>query len=205
MPKPFRWLGNFSEMAGENTEARRDRVRTLWIKPDRQIAEILIDEGYAGAVPRTEERQQRQLATTQRNVWNDRAFWRKTWREAKRITTADANETRGEHLAVLDSYRDEGIAKLGDKKLKGTPFAQTLQALARIEELRAKATGVDELQPIDPEADKPKVPVVGLVLGTNQISPEMRAQLRDQGIEIGDAAPHVRSQLGRASANDPRS
>lgn len=174
-------------MASEKTDERRARVRTLWIHSDRQIAEILIDEAYGGAKLRTAEGRRRQLESMRRLVWNDRRWWKKTWRDQKRLTSQDASETRGEYLAVLDSYRDVGRDILTDPRMKGTPRVQALVALTRLEEARAKATGVGELEPPeDDDSDKAKPAVIGVVLGLRNVSPEMREQLRAQGVNIED-------------------
>jgi len=171
-------------MASEQTEARRARVQALWIRKDRDIAQQLIEEGYAGEEKQSPDARRRQLATMIRNVWNDRAALRKMWREQKRMTHEDASETRGEYLAILDAYRDMGIEKITAGNLKGTPFAQTLMALARITEARGKATGVGEMDA--PDEGGKKLPVLGLLIGTKGVSKDMREQLRAQGVEIGD-------------------
>lgn len=173
-------------MASENTEARRERVRSLWIKSDHAIAEILIEEGFGGTVRRTVEGKKKQIETMRRSVWNDRAALRKQWRTMKRATLEDAHESRGEHLAVLDALQDIGVEMLSDAKLKGTPKAQALQAVTRIVEAKGKALGVGETAPADETDPTDRPSVVGLVLGTKNLSPGMRAELRDQGYVLDD-------------------
>lgn len=173
-------------MASENTEARRARVRSLWLKSDRQIAEVLLEEGYGGAIKKTADGRRTQLASMTRNVWNDRKKLREEWRDAKRATAADAHESRGEHLAVLDSLQEMGVEMLADPKLKGTPKAQALQAVTRIVEAKGKALGVGETT-IEPEDDgKSRPSVVGLVVSAKNLSPEMKDTLRSQGYEFDD-------------------
>lgn len=174
-------------MASDNTEARRQRMRSLWLLNDRQIAERLIEEGYGGAVPRTAEGKRKQVASMQRNVWNDRKWWRETeWRKEKLITAADANETRGEYIAVLDSLREIGVEILMNPKEKGTPRTQALVALTRIEEAKAKATGVAQIEQLEPENAGDRPLAMGVVLGVRAISPEMKQELREQGYDIDD-------------------
>jgi hypothetical protein len=130
-------------MAGDRTEARRARVRTLWAKPDRRIAEILIEEGFGGASKRTAAGKAKQLSSMVRNVWNDRVALRKKWREQKKATIEDVNETRGEYLARLESFSSDALEILEDDKMKGTPRVQALSELRQIEQAKAKACGVD--------------------------------------------------------------
>lgn len=190
-------------MANENTVARRARVRSLWLKSDAQIAEILLEEGFGGPIKRTTDGRRKQIDTMRRNVWNDREALKKEWRAAKRATSEDAHESRGQHLAVLDSLQDMGVEMLSDPKLKGTPRAQALQALTRIVEAKGKALGVGEVAPADPESEDDATPgVVGLILSTKNLSPEMRDELRAQGYVIddeddGDGSPASAAQTSK--------
>lgn len=157
-------------MASDKTDARRERMRTLWIKTDQQVAEILIEEGYGGPIPRTADGRRRQVETMRRNVWNDRQWHRKKWRSEKAATHEDAHETRGEYLAVLDSYKEVGVDIISDPKMKGTPRVQALVALTRIEEAKAKARGVAESVAPPTDDERPAVPFLGVVVGINKLS-----------------------------------
>lgn len=159
-------------MASDNTAARRERVRSLWIRTDQQIAEILVEEGYGGETPRTADGRRKQLATMRRNVWNDRQWLRKKWRSEKAATKEDTHETRGEYLAVLDSYKEVGVDIISDPKMKGTPRVQALVALTRIEEAKAKARGVAESVAPPTDDDRAEVPFLGVVVGLNNLSPD---------------------------------
>lgn len=162
-------------MASENTEARRERMRALWTKSDRRIAEILIEEGFAGATKRTKDGQQKQIATTIRNVYNDRLWWRKQWRAKARATEQDVNETRGEYLARLDSYASEALMLLDDPKLKGTPRVQALSELRQIEQAKAKAVGVAEVPPEAPDGDgASSAPYLGIVVNLDGTSDDAK-------------------------------
>jgi len=144
-------------MAGDKTEARRARVRELWTKPDRRLAEVLIEEGYAGATKTTAAGRATQLNSMAKNVWNDRAYWRKTWRKAKRATVEDVNETRGEYLARLEAFSAQAVEILDDPKVKGTPRVQALSEARQLEQAKAKAHGVDVA--IEVEQDDDGIPV----------------------------------------------
>lgn len=196
-------------MPGQDTRARRARVRSLWLKTDIEIAERLIDEGFAGKVPRGDTDKQKQLDSMRRNVWNDREALRKEWRAVKRLSVEDVHETRGEYLAILESLQDIGVEMLGDTKLKGTPKAQALQAVTRIVEAKGKAGGVAELEPQQADDDKPLPPIVGVIVGASAVSDETRKQLREQGVELDNdqegSTPKVRSKRRRASADRPGS
>jgi hypothetical protein len=174
-------------MASDQTEARRERMRSLWINPDRKIAEILIEEGYAGQVHHTADAKRKQLAAMQRNVWNDRQWWKKKWRAEKNATNEDASETRGEYLAVLDSYKEVGVDILGDPKVKGTPRVQALVALTKIEEAKAKARGVAETTPVPPGDDGPTAPFLGVVVGLKNLSPNVIKRIKKWGKGEDDA------------------
>lgn len=172
-------------MASDNTESRRERVRSLWIKPDRRVAEILIDEGFAGPVPTTADGKRKQLASMTKNVWNDRKWWRQAWRAAKRLTNEDLCETRGEYIATLDAIGAAVTEILEDPKIKGTPRVQAASEFRQVQQAKAKASGVAEPAPATDAADTGMKPVViGVVLGTGNVSAETRDELRQQGIEI---------------------
>lgn len=174
-------------MANNNTDARRDRVRSLWTKSDRKIAEILIEEGFAGVIPRTAAGKVKQLDSTRRRVWDDRLAFRKAWREKKRATNEDLCETRGEYLASLDSFAADAVEILENQAVKGTPRVQALSELRQLEQAKAKANGVAELAPATAVPDPGAKPIViGVVFGTRNVSPETREELRQQGIELDD-------------------
>jgi hypothetical protein len=128
-------------------------MRTLWAKSDQRIAEILIEEGFGGALKRTAAGRQKQLESMRRNVWNDRAWWRKKWRNSAKATTQDLNETRGEYLARLDSFSNDAQELLEDRNVKGTPRVQALSELRQIEQAKAKAHGVDAAIEQEPDDD----------------------------------------------------
>lgn len=174
-------------MASENTEARRARVRSLWLKPDRHVAEILLEEGFGGAIRRTSDGRVTQLASMVRNVINDRKWWRKTWRSEKRATNEDIYESRGEHIAALDSLQDVGLEMLSDPTIKGTPKAQALQAVTRILEAKGKALGVAEVSAPEPEDNGgPMVPFVGVVLDMSNVAPDVRKRVSGKRRDDGD-------------------
>ncbi|HSY50408.1 MAG TPA: hypothetical protein VLC46_16470 [Thermoanaerobaculia bacterium] len=163
-------------MAGDQTEARRARMRELWNKPDKTVAEILIEEGFGGPEKRTAVGKARHLATMTRNVWNDRKWWKKQWRESKRATTQDVNESRGEYLARLDSLVADAGRLLDDKGMKGTPRVQALSELRQLEQAKAKAHGVDaaiEQDPDDSDA-RPRQKVLVYVVNESNSSEESR-------------------------------
>jgi hypothetical protein len=164
-------------MAGEETEARRERVRSLWVRSDKDIAQILTEEGFGGPPKKTADGKRTALASMQRNVWNDRKWWREKWRNVKTSTTEDAHETRGEYLATLDSYRGIGLEIATNPKEKGTPRTQALMALARIGEAKAKAQGVAEVEALPPEDDERSVPFNGIVVGLANLSPEAQRRI----------------------------
>ena len=163
-------------------------MRTLWMKSDRKIAEVLIEEGFGGSTQRTADGKRKQLATMQRNVWNDRQWWKKTWRKQARATSGDLNETRGEYLAQLDSFIAEGIEILDDPKTKGTPRVQALSELRQLEQAKAKARGVAETEPGSPDdTDGPKVPFLGVVVGLKKITPAALKKINEwNGSVTGD-------------------
>lgn len=167
-------------MPSEKTDSRRERVRLLAVvKNDRKAAEILIEEGYAGRVARTADAKTRQLAAMQVQVGRDRKWLRQQWREAKKITGEDAHETRGEHIAVLDSLHELGVEKLLEPGVKGTPFAQMLLALTRIAEIRAKATGAADAERADDDSG-PAIPFVGAILDLSDLSAAVAAEVKKQ-------------------------
>src|SRR5688500_11331227 len=106
-------------MASDLTEARPERVRSLWPRKDRDITQISIDEGYAATSPKTPDAIRKQLVAMIVQVGRDRVFWRQTWRKAKALTSEDAHETRGEYLATLSAYRDIGLEIAADPKERG--------------------------------------------------------------------------------------
>jgi hypothetical protein len=154
-------------------------MRSLWINSDRDIAARLIEEGYAGPAPKTKEGKAKQLASMSRNVWNDREWWKKTWRTRKPATSADASETRGEYVAILDSYKEVGVEILTDGSMRGTPRVQALVALTRLAEAKAKATGVAEAAPAEPESGRASVPFLGIVADFGNLSPAARKKIRE--------------------------
>lgn len=142
------------------------------MRPDIKVAEVLRDEGFGGPVPRTADGKRKHLEALKRNVCNDRAYWKKTWRTQKRATNEDTAESRGEYVATLDYLQDVGVEILSDPKVKGTPRSQALVATTKVVEAKAKAAGVAEIPPAEPEAPDSGVPFFGLMLSTEKVSPE---------------------------------
>lgn len=166
-------------MASDNTEARRERVRTLCLKSDRKIAEILIEEGYGDQPKRTADGRRKQLSAMTRNVCNDRKWWKKQYREQKAATTQDANESRGEYLARLDSLIDEALQLLEDKMVKGTPRVQALSEIRQLEQAKAKALGVAEVPPAEPDGDgENPAPFLGIVVGIDGLSEDAKKRVK---------------------------
>jgi hypothetical protein len=166
-------------MANDRTDSRRVRMRELWIRNDRQIAEILIEEGFSTATPRTPDAKRKQLEAMRLCVFGDRRWWKKQWRTAKDATKEETHETRGEHLATLDSYQAIGVDILTDLNMRATPRVQALIALARIQEARAKATGVAEVAAAPPEGENAvRIPFLGVVVGLDQLTPAAMKKIR---------------------------
>lgn len=181
-------------MASNETEARRRRVRQLWGKPDKAIAQILIEEGFkvsCGRAPKTkparEEWEATRLDRMRRNVCNDREAWEKVWRQRTTVSGEEYSVAREAHIASLESDLEEIHELLDEAGTKPTAKAMLIGEKRQTRALLAKARGVEELAAPDPDAEnKPKVLAVGLVLGTRSISPDTRQQLREQGVDIGD-------------------
>jgi hypothetical protein len=181
-------------MANDRTLERRERVRQLWGKPDRIIAEILLEEGFtAGAerVPRTkakrDEAEARKLNSMRRNVWNDREWWRVQWKKRATLpTSSDISVAREEHIASLESDLEDIFTMLEDEATKTTAKAMLIGERRMTRALLAKTRGVDELGAPDPDGEKPPAPVVGMLLGTASVTPELRKRLREQGVVIED-------------------
>jgi hypothetical protein len=179
-------------MAGDRTEERRRRVRELWGKPDKAIAQILLEEGHrpeSGTKPRTKAAKDaaaaRALDSMRRNVWNDREWWRAKARKRATapVTNEDVEVQRFEHIASLESDLEE-IHELIDEADKPTAKAILMGEKRQTRALLAKARGIDELAPRESEGNEKQPPVVGVVLGTENISPEMKEELRQQGYKI---------------------
>jgi hypothetical protein len=181
-------------MASDRTLERRERVRQLWGKPDRIIAETLLDEGFTsgtGRTPRTkakrDEWEARRVDSMRRNVWNDREWWRAQWKKRASLpTSSDLAVAREEHIASLESDLEDIFTMLEDGETKTTAKAMLIGERRMTRALLAKTRGVDELAAPDPEGDKPPAPVVGMLIGTASVTPELRQRLREQGVVIED-------------------
>ncbi len=169
----------------------------MWGKPDRIIAETLLAEGFTttrAKTPRTSAEKRAagalQIETMRRNVWNDREWWRVFWkkRAAEPVTNEDASVQREEHIASLESDLEEIHDLIDEAGTKPTAKAMLIGEKRQTRALLAKARGVDELAPRDSDPDGAKPAVIGLVFGTKNISPEMRAKLREQGVEVDEEA-----------------
>lgn len=175
--------------------ARRLRVRELFGRSARVIAETLLDEGFevkCGRKPRTkadgEMWEKRRLAAMTRNVINDKTWWREEWKNKRQLTGEDPNVAREEHLAALMSDVEEINELLDSGGTKATAKAILVGERRQTRALLAKALGVEELAPRDPEADQKRPLVVGLVIGTKNVSADARARLREQGIDLPEAS-----------------
>lgn len=160
-------------MASDLTDARRKRVRELFGKADKRIAEILIEEGHFGPVKRTKEVQHLQLETARRTVSRDKQWWRKLWSDEKRKPARMTNE---EYISRLETRISDLDEMLDDAKIKSTPRVQAIDTLRKIEESIAKASGVDVLEP-KPPGDGPAAPFIGLIMDLSECSSETKEKL----------------------------
>lgn len=184
-------------MAGQQTNERRKRVRQLWGKSDPSIAQILLEEGFTvdreAAAPKGRAARAAWDADTvqamRRRVCSDREWWRKRWKKKAALPTkpTDFIIAREEHIASLESDLEDIQELIEDTATKTTARAMLIGERRQTRLLLAKTRGVDELAPPDSDPDNAAAPpVVGLILGTDSISPEMRERLRAQGVLIGD-------------------
>ena len=171
-------------MPSDLTEARRERTRELWGKSDRKIAEKLLEEGFHGPVSRNREEKIRQIASLRRTVWNDREFWREKWRTEAKAEKSKDPVSRQEYLAGLETVQDELEDVISDGATKSTPRVQALSEMRQIKQAIGKALGVDAAPPAVGGEDAVKPIVVGLLIGTENVSEEARGKLKEQGIDI---------------------
>lgn len=172
-------------MASDRTNERRERVLEMLAKSDRAIAKELIRERFFGAVPRNADDRARHLDNARRTVGKDRAWWRGQWKalQAEKITPADSRADVEEFIARLKSRLNDVEEVLDDALVKSTPRVQAIDAAVKIEIAIARARGSD----VAPERPADAVPppiALGVILGTKNVSPEMKQRLRKQGVEI---------------------
>lgn len=176
------------------TDERRLRVLEMWGRKDRHIAQILIEEGFetdAGAVPLSphlkDAWQVKSADQMRRNVSNDKAWWRDRWRReaGKPAAPEDVAVQREEYVAALESDLDELADLMVDVATKSTAKAILHGEKRQTRALIAKARGID--QAIERPAEPPtKVPVIGVVIGTKNVSSDMKAILKKQGVKFDD-------------------
>jgi hypothetical protein len=177
-----------------STRARRARVRELFGRSNREIAETLLDEGFeiasAERRPRTTkavaEWDAKRVAAMTRNVINDKEWFREQWKAKRELSTDDPLVAREEHIAALSSDLDQINDFIGETATKPTAKSIAFGERRQTRALLAKARGVEEIAPRDPDADKPRPVIVGLRIGTTSLTAEELRELKERGVEIGD-------------------
>lgn len=170
------------------TAERRKRVRELWGRPDRMVAEILIEDGFRvcdAPMPRGADARRTYLESMRRRVSDDREWWREHWRtRAETPTRKDFTVARQEHIASLESDLEDIQAMIDDHATKATAKAMLIGERRQTRALLAKTRGVEELI-ADPDSESGAPPkVIGVVLGMENVSKETRDLLRAQGVPI---------------------
>lgn len=161
-------------MANDLTDARRERVRELWGKSDRRIAETLLEEGYGGPAKRTKDARLQQTESMRRQVHRDREHWREVWREQAK--KPGGRTTVDEYVAKLRTRIEDLEEMLDDQFLKGTPRVQALGEIRQIEQAIAKTEGTDIAARDDDDSDT-GAPFLGLLLDFSNCSDEVRDRL----------------------------
>lgn len=181
-----------NEKRDSRTDERRQRVLQMFGKKRSLIAKVLLEEGFeidSGEQPVTkallEAWQARRLASMCRNVDNDFEFWDKEWRKRSKIPRSgedNASELEG-YIASLRSDLDDIDDLIVDEKTKPTAKAILLGEKRQTRALIAKARGVDQAVERAAEPDA-KIPVLGLIIGTKNVSDEMRERLEKHGVKF---------------------
>jgi hypothetical protein len=170
-------------MANDRTEGRRERVRELYAKNNRRLAEILIDEGFFGPRGKTAEARGRQLDTARRQVLRDRDFWRTYWRTQRKVSIEDRNVTIEEYIAKLETRIEQLEEMLDDPKLKATPRVQAMAELRQLEQAIAKARGIGDpsLAAADVDGEGNARPFLGVVVNLGKVSAEAVKKIEEFG------------------------
>ena len=162
-------------MANERTDARRARVRELFGKSDKRIAEILIEEGFFPS-RRTKEGRIQQLDSARRRVYDDRQWWREQWKSEKRLTR-DRSVSTEEYIAKLETRIADLEEILDDPRTKGTPRVQSLSEIRQLEQAIAKALGIDAAERDDGDGEGNGNTFTTLILDVSACSPETKGKL----------------------------
>jgi hypothetical protein len=154
----------------ELTDARRERVRELFGKPDRWIADALLEEGFFGPTKRTKDAQITQRETARRTVERDRAWWREHWKKPRTVTVQDMNVSSEEYIARLETRIADLQTILDNPQTKSTAAVNAVSEIRQLEQAIAKARGVEQAVDKAPEQDSgPSVPFIGLVLDVSKV------------------------------------
>lgn len=126
------------------------------------------------------------MVNARQTVWRDRQAIEEAHRKNRLEEKQDAATDSFRYIARLKSRIEDLEQVLDSPSLRPTAAVQANEAIARIEERIARAQGVVELAPSEADETENKQIVVGLRLGFQNVSDEMKDKLRAQGIEIGD-------------------
>jgi len=155
----------------QSIDDRRERVAELYGKRDRRIAELLIDEGYFGTLPRMADERRRFVLTAKRTVCNDRAAIRaEAAKKRKDLAGEFIDITSADYILRMRSRINDAEDILDDPKARPTAKVQALSEMRLLEEAIAKSQGVDVADRGASEDDAPQVPFLGLVVDLRNVS-----------------------------------
>lgn len=160
---------------------RRERVAELFGKRDRRIAEILVDEGFFGPLPRLKAELGTFVLNAKRTVNKDR-HWLQQEAEKRRkeLGAGAAAFASADYALRLRSRVYDAEEILEDPKSRPTAKVQALSEIRLLEELLAKSAGVAVAAPApeDPEGGGSLGrPFLGIIVGFDKVSPEARAKI----------------------------
>jgi len=160
---------------------RRERVAELFGKRDRRIAEILVDEGFFGPLPRLKAELETFVLNAKRTVNKDR-HWiqQETERRRKELGAGGTAIASADYALRLRSRVYDAEEILEDPKSRPTARVQALSEIRLLEELLAKNAGVAVAAPSpeDPEGGGSlERPFLGIIVGFDKVSPEARAKI----------------------------
>ncbi len=168
-----------------STTERRERVRELWGKRDRVIADILFEEGFVDVPPRCGTTKEAELKEgLRRNICNDRIAIRNEWRSTrKQLNLDDLHIESNEYIAKLQTriYDLEQLTEMLAGNGKGaTAFVNAMAEIRQLEELIAKAKGsAVPIAPPEPEDANRATPVT-VVFDFSECSAETIAEIKSQ-------------------------